>query len=146
MQTITLQDQTYEVLREMIIKLDLYPGQKISESHLIDLLEVGRTPIRESLKQLKKQNLIFTFPQSGTYVSRIDMSRALQARFIRECVEKEVMTELCGVMDEKSEKMLWKILDRQRETFKNNNVSDYFDVDNEFHLVSPPRKLGTLVP
>jgi len=70
----------------------------------------------------------------------------LQARFIRECVEKEVMTELCGVMDDKSEKMLWKILDRQRETFKNNNVSDYFDVDNEFHLVSPSRKLGTLVP
>ncbi|GEN50846.1 GntR family transcriptional regulator [Alkalibacterium pelagium] len=133
MQTITLQDQTYEVLREMIIKLDLYPGQKISESHLIELLKVGRTPIRESLKQLKKQNLIFTFPQSGTYVSRIDMSRALQARFIRECVEKEVMTELCGVMDEKSEKVLWKILDRQRETFKDNNVSDYFDVDNEFH-------------
>lgn len=65
MQNITLQDQTFEKLQEMIIKTDLYPGQKISESNLVQLLGVGRTPIRESLKQLKKQDWFIHFHNQG---------------------------------------------------------------------------------
>lgn len=133
MQNITLQDQTYEKLREMIIKTDLYPGQKISESNLMDLMKVGRTPIRESLKQLKKQSLIFTFPQSGTYVSKIDMEQAIHSRFVRECIEKEVMVELCAKIDEPARKRLQTILDAQRVEFQNGNISAYHDLDNEFH-------------
>lgn len=133
MQNITLQDQTYEKLREMIIKTELYPGQKISESHLMELLDVGRTPIRESLKQLKKQSLIFTFPQSGTYVSKIDMNQAIHSRFVRECVEKEVMVELSANMNKKAEIRLQAILDEQKVEFEQGNISGYHDLDNEFH-------------
>lgn len=133
MQNITLQDQTYEKLREMIIKTDLYPGQKISESSLMELLEVGRTPIRESLKQLKKQGLVYTFPQSGTYVSKIDMEQAIHSRFVRECVEKEVMVELSANLDKKSERRLQAILDQQKVEFEKGNISGYHDMDNEFH-------------
>lgn len=133
MQNITLQDQTYEKLREMIIKTDLYPGKKISESSLMDLLEVGRTPIRESLKQLKKQSLIFTFPQSGTYVSKIDMKQAIHSRFVRECVEKEVMVEVSTKLTEEWEIRLQSILDAQRVEFEKGNISSYHDLDNEFH-------------
>jgi len=133
MQNITLQDQTYEKLREMIIKTDLYPGQKISESSLMELLEVGRTPIRESLKQLKKQGLVYTFPQSGTYVSKIDMEQASHSRFVRECVEKEVMVELSANMNKKFEQRLQAILDQQKVQFEKGNISGYHDLDNEFH-------------
>lgn len=133
MQNITLQDQTFEKLREMIIKTELYPGQKISESNLIQLLDVGRTPIRESLKQLKKQNLIFTFPQSGTYVSKIDMNQAIHSRFVRECVEKEIMLELSLNLDKKAESRLEAILEKQKAEFEYGNVSSYHDLDNEFH-------------
>ncbi|GAB2488722.1 GntR family transcriptional regulator [Alkalibacterium psychrotolerans] len=133
MQNITLQDQTYEKLREMIIKTELYPGQKISESHLMELLDVGRTPIRESLKQLKKQSLIFTFPQSGTYVSKIDMKQAIHSRFVRECVEKEVMVELSANMNKKAEIRLQAILDEQKVEYEQGNISGYHDLDNEFH-------------
>ncbi|WP_423188522.1 GntR family transcriptional regulator [Alkalibacterium sp. f15] len=135
MQNITLQDQTYEKLREMIIKTELYPGQKISESKLMELLGIGRTPIRESLKQLKKQGLVYTFPQSGTYVSKIDMSQAIHSRFVRECVEKEVMVELSANMDKKAEQRLQAILDAQKVEFEKGNISGYHDLDNEFHRV-----------
>lgn len=133
MQNITLQDQTYEKLREMIIKTELYPGQKISESDLMELLNVGRTPIRESLKQLKKQSLIFTFPQSGTYVSKIDMNKAVHSRFVRECIEKEVMVELCAKIDDQSQNRLQTVLDAQRVEYEKGNISGYHDLDNEFH-------------
>lgn len=48
MQTITLQNQTYEKLREVIMKAELYPAQKIAESHLMEPLHVGRIPILQS--------------------------------------------------------------------------------------------------
>ncbi|MCC5889977.1 MAG: GntR family transcriptional regulator [Alkalibacterium sp.] len=133
MQNITLQDQTYEKLREMIIKTELYPGQKISESHLMELLDVGRTPIRESLKQLKKQSLIFTFPQSGTYVSKIDMNQATHSRFVRECVEKEVMVELSAKVNKKDEIFLQAILDEQKAEYEQGNICAYNNLDNAFH-------------
>ncbi|GEK89490.1 DNA-binding transcriptional regulator, GntR family [Alkalibacterium putridalgicola] len=133
MQNITLQDQTYEKLRDLIIKTELYPGQKISESSLMELLEVGRTPIRESLKQLKKQGLVYTFPQSGTYVSKIDMEQAIHSRFVRECIEKEVMVELSANMNKKAETRLQAILDKQKVEFEKGNISGYHDLDNEFH-------------
>lgn len=133
MQNITLQDQTYEKLREMIIKTDLYPGQKISESNLMDLLDVGRTPIRESLKQLKKQNMIFTFPQSGTYVSKIDMDQAIHFRFVRECIEKEVMVELCDQLDKRSEKKLEELLHAERVEFEKGNNLGFYNLNNDFY-------------
>lgn len=133
LKNITIQDQTYEQLNEMIIKTELYPGQKLSESRLMNLLEVGRTPIRESLKQLKKQNLLYTFPQSGTYVSKIDIDQADHSRFFRLYTEREVMAELCDVLDHNSEKSLQIILDQQKLEYENGNISNYHDLDDAFH-------------
>ncbi|SFB97283.1 DNA-binding transcriptional regulator, GntR family [Alkalibacterium subtropicum] len=133
LKNITIQDQIYEKLNEMIIKTELYPGQKLSESRLMKRMEVGRTPIRESIKQLKKQNLLYTFPQSGTYVSKIDLDQANYSRFLRLYTEREVMAELCDVLDESSEISLKAILDQQKLEFKNGNISKYHDLDDAFH-------------
>lgn len=133
MDTITIQEKTFQQLKKMIITTELTPGQKISESSLIDLLEIGRTPIRESLKQLKKQQLIFTIPQSGTYVSKIDLELAKNARFARECLETEIMVEVSAKLDSSGEKNLNAILSEQKVALKKNNTSLYFDLDNKFH-------------
>ncbi|SDY19217.1 DNA-binding transcriptional regulator, GntR family [Evansella caseinilytica] len=130
---ITIQEQTFERLRRMIIKTELTPGQKISEARLTEMLNVGRTPVRESLKQLKKQGLVYTIPQSGTYVSKIDMEQAVNARFVRECVEKEVMTELSAKLTKSSEETLANILRKQKLAFAENDIAKYYDLDNDFH-------------
>ncbi|MFL2076306.1 GntR family transcriptional regulator [Marinilactibacillus psychrotolerans] len=133
MENVTLQTEAFQRLREMIIKTELKPGTKISESSLTSILDLGRTPIRESLTQLKKQQLVYTIPQSGTYVSKIDMLHALDARFIREAVESEIMVELAAKLTESSENLLQGILDRQKEAFQNKNIKAYYDLDNLFH-------------
>ncbi|MER2064539.1 MAG: GntR family transcriptional regulator, partial [Alkalibacterium sp.] len=133
LRNITIQDQIYERLNEMIIKTELYPGQKLSESKMMKLLGVGRTPIRESLKQLKRQHLLHTFPQSGTYVSKIDLNQANASRFVRLHTERKVMAELCEVIDEPTEKRLQAILDQQKFEFEKGDISAYHDLDDAFH-------------
>ena len=66
----------YATLKNAIQFLDLKPGSVISESQLIEELGVSRTPIREALIRLSDELLIHTYPQRGTYVSKIDLSLA----------------------------------------------------------------------
>lgn len=131
--SVTSQEETFQKLRRMIITTELKPGQKISESYLMESLEIGRTPIRESLQQLKKQNLIYTIPQSGTYVQQIDLAQAVNARFVRECLECEVMVELTAKLTKETEKQLMNILEKQKSIYHHGDVSEYFDLDNYFH-------------
>lgn len=71
-----LQQQAYESIRKQIIYSELAPGSKISDKVLEEQLAIGRTPIREALIQLRNQELVKTIPQSGTYVSKIDIRSA----------------------------------------------------------------------
>jgi DNA-binding GntR family transcriptional regulator len=129
----TIQSRTYDKLREKIIKMELKPGKKIIISELMETLGVGRTPLRESLKQLQRQNLIYTIPQSGTFISKIDMVQAMQSRFVRECIEKEIMVELSAKYTEKNIEDLKKILDKQKSEFEQKDISEYHDLDSLFH-------------
>lgn len=131
--SVTIQEETFQILRKMIVTTELEPGQKISESLLMEELGVGRTPIRESLQQLKKQNLIYTIPQSGTYVQKIDLAQAINARFARESLESEVMVELTAKLSEQGQEILADIIERQKDVSPKTNPSKYFDLDNEFH-------------
>jgi DNA-binding GntR family transcriptional regulator len=51
-------NQAYEVIRSMIIKGEILPGQNLVEEKLASSLGVSRTPIRESLRRLQQEGLI----------------------------------------------------------------------------------------
>ncbi|WCK54578.1 GntR family transcriptional regulator [Aneurinibacillus sp. Ricciae_BoGa-3] len=51
-------NQAYEVIRSMIIKGEIPPGQNLVEEKLASSLGVSRTPIRESLRRLQQEGLI----------------------------------------------------------------------------------------
>lgn len=71
-----MQTIAYDKLKEMIVTLELKPGEKITLNKVIDTLGIGRTPIREALIKFKDQNLVKVIPQSGTYISKIDLKQA----------------------------------------------------------------------
>lgn len=128
-----LQTQAYEAIRKKIIYSELEPGKKISEKSLEEILNIGRTPIRESLIQLRQQELVYTIPQSGTYISKIDLNSAHNARFIREQLEKQIMLECCAKITDKTKKILSSILEEQEKAATNKDYYAFFQLDNLFH-------------
>lgn len=42
---------------------------------------------------MEREGLINVVPQSGTYIATIDMNIAKEGRFVRECIEPQVMME-----------------------------------------------------
>jgi len=50
---LSLTDRAYKRLEEMIVTLQLAPGEVVSEAALSKRLGIGRTPIREGLQRLR---------------------------------------------------------------------------------------------
>jgi DNA-binding GntR family transcriptional regulator len=70
----TLGEQAYQRLREMIVHLDLAPGDVLSEDDLRVRLGIGRTPIREALQRLAREHFVTVIPRRGMFVAGIDVS------------------------------------------------------------------------
>ncbi|MDT2756532.1 GntR family transcriptional regulator [Enterococcus asini] len=135
MSSTSLQSQAFKAIREKIIYSDLEPGRKISEKGLEDLLKIGRTPIREALIQLRAQALVYTIPQSGTYVSKIDLVAAQNARFVREQLEKQIMMECCAKLTFAGEESLKEIIRQQEIAVQQKDERGFFKADNYFHEI-----------
>jgi DNA-binding GntR family transcriptional regulator len=63
----------YEKIYQQIVCLDLEPGQHLEEKHLIERLEMGRTPIREALLRLVGENIVESQPGRGYIVRPITL-------------------------------------------------------------------------
>lgn len=76
-------DRAYLQIKEKIITVQMPPGSVIQESRLIDELGLGRTPIREALKQLKSENLVVVAPRRGMFVADVTITDLQQIYEIR---------------------------------------------------------------
>jgi len=87
----SLTEQAYRGIEELIVTLQLAPGQILSEGALMRELDLGRTPIREALQRLGFEGLVVIMPRRGILVSEINHSRQLALLELRREVERLVM-------------------------------------------------------
>jgi DNA-binding GntR family transcriptional regulator len=67
----SLSQQAYEQIKHKIVSLELPPGSVILEVELQADLGLGRTPIREALRQLSLEKLVTIVPRRGMFVTDI---------------------------------------------------------------------------
>lgn len=56
-------------MQHWITIMQLKPGEKISDTEIAEYFNVSRTPVREVLKMLEQQKLIYTYPGRATIVA-----------------------------------------------------------------------------
>lgn len=72
-ETFTLKDQTFKVLRDAILDMDLYRPDadlRLDERQMAARLGISRTPIREALARLAQEGLVEIAPRKGVFVRR----------------------------------------------------------------------------
>lgn len=84
----SLTDRAYAQLEELIVTLQLPPGEVLSESALARQLDIGRTPIREALQRLAREGLIVILPRKGILVSDINPRNQLRVLEVRRELER----------------------------------------------------------
>lgn len=125
--------QAYNIILKKIINTTYKPGQKISEKDLIKELNIGRTPVREAILRLRQEGLVAAIPQSGTYVTKIDLRVAADARFVRESIETKVIREAANTSDELAINKLNIIIANQKFFTKQRQFEIFFSEDEAFH-------------
>lgn len=69
----SLGQQAYEQVRRMIVQLELRPGQPIHEDELQARTGIGRTPVREAMQRLAREQFVTVVPRRGAFVTGIDV-------------------------------------------------------------------------
>lgn len=83
----SLAERAYHVLLRRLILLDIPPGSAINEAALAAELGIGRTPVRESLKNLETDHLVVSYPRRGTFATRVDITDLAAISDLRRVLE-----------------------------------------------------------
>ncbi|SON57444.1 putative HTH-type transcriptional regulator YdfH [Hartmannibacter diazotrophicus] len=124
--------QLRRILRERIIRADLTPGSLLSEAEIARSYAVSRQPVREAFIKLAEEGLVEVRPQRGTVVRKISRSQVMDARFVREAVEADIVKLLAKCIDRAAISELRKLLALQKEAAKGDRIR-FMELDDQFH-------------
>ncbi|ASJ75388.1 GntR family transcriptional regulator [Granulosicoccus antarcticus] len=127
-----LSPQVYQMLKEAIIRADMLPGQRLSDIELAKTWDISRQPIREAFMRLQAEDLLDVRPQRGTFVRRISVPAVLDARFVREAIEADIVRVVAESAESSVIKELKALLAAQKKLLKQPPVQ-FMKLDDEFH-------------
>ncbi|MDF1608877.1 GntR family transcriptional regulator [Hoeflea sp. YIM 152468] len=125
--------QLYRLLRARIIRNEIEPGVRISESEIAAQYSISRQPVREAFIKLAEEGLVEIRPQRGTFVHRITTAAVMDARFVREAIEADIAGYLATHADEAVIKMLRQEIEKQKRAL--NDVNEFMELDDRFHAL-----------
>lgn len=137
MRVMTYSEQISEFIKQVLIKGDLEPGQRIKEVELANMLSISRAPVREALNLLVKDGLITYTPQKGKFVRNLTPKEIKEKYFMGGVLEAACVGEaLENISDEDIENLEGIIvrmgkIDREKEGYSQENA----ELDHEFHNI-----------
>lgn len=102
----TLRGRVERKLRFAIVSGHFVPGQRLVERELCELMGVGRTSVREAMRQLEAEGLISSVPHRGPIVQGITTEEATQLYALRVLLEGYAARCCADRADEETKKIL----------------------------------------
>ncbi len=132
----TQTDQAYDQLEELIVTLQLPPGGAVTEFKLAERLGIGRTPVREALQRLARENLVAALPQRGYLVSHIDVRMQLRLLETRREVERLIARSAARRATPDERRRFDQLADVFRKASLDNDATAFIRADREFNELS----------
>lgn len=133
MRPATMGNRVFEALRLAIVRLQLRPGNLLSEAEVAKQLGVSRQPVREAFIKLAEIGLVEVRPQRGTFVMLISRREVENARFIREAIEVAIVRKACSVASAEDIAHMHDIIDRQKKICASGDLAGFLTLDEELH-------------
>ncbi len=130
--SVAIAPQITRILRRRVIRNDLRPGDRISESEIARQYGVSRQPVREAFIRLADMGLLSVLPQRGTYVRPINYTAVLDSRFVREAIEADIVKILAEQSDPALIAELRSHIARQKSR-DTSDPSSFMSLDDAFH-------------
>lgn len=128
----SLADLAYRRLEEAIVTLSLRPGAILTEAQMIDLVGVGRTPVREALIRLAQQGMVEILPRKGVAVTDINAIDVMAALDAREVLERLIAAEAARRAGPSERIAILEKARSMRQVAQDGDVNAYMRLDKEF--------------
>src|SRR5215212_3975578 len=83
----SLTERAYQAISLAIARLELKPGESLTQDRLAKWLSISRTPVREALRRLEQDGIIQTAPGRGLIVTELTIK------------DVEDLLEMLGLLD-----------------------------------------------
>jgi len=90
-QAVNLNEKAYAFVSDLLARGELKPGQKLSEPSLATACGVSRTPMREAVRRLVEEGVLYQIVKSGTYVTEFGPKEICDAYEIRSAIETSLL-------------------------------------------------------
>lgn len=128
-------DRVESELRKKIITMELSPGAMVSEAYLTQLLNCGRTPLREAIQRLSQEYLLKSVPRRGVAIaglSVVDLVDLIEALVLVEGFSARLAAERISDTELAT---LEQLVVKAEEASREGNISTVAELDYEFHYV-----------
>lgn len=141
--SMAISPQIYAHLRSAIIRNRFAPGDRISESEVARTCNVSRQPVREAFIKLAGEGLLVILPQRGTIISKISYTTVLDARFLREAIEADIVRILAADPEQSVISELRQQIEAQ-SAVASVDQKEFISLDERFHrtLADSAGKVG----
>jgi DNA-binding GntR family transcriptional regulator len=135
--TQSLHIQTYQALRTAIISGELSPGERLVETHLAQMLQVSRTPIREAIRQLQQEYLVVLDASGAMRVATISIADAVHLYDCRIALEQLSVVGACENATQEQLQALHVMVQEAEQLMLSSpsltNTLQRLDLDSRFH-------------
>ena len=109
--------EAYRAIQNLILSLQIKPGEMITEIGMSELLGIGRTPVREAMHKLEQEGLIVT-RNRRKYVYVLTVKEIKEIFDIKVCLESQVCAWAAERGTDSQRQTLASILNEMRDLVK----------------------------
>ena len=131
----SLSDKAFRVLEEKIVTLELQPGTIVTELKLCNLLNIGRTPIREAIQKLSSSGLMVTLPRKGLFITELNPLEQKKVIETREVLERLIISSAVERFSDPHSHELIQCVKKLEHAEKEKDVLSYIRLEKKLHEI-----------
>ncbi|MBN2059195.1 MAG: GntR family transcriptional regulator [Deltaproteobacteria bacterium] len=127
--------KAYKKIKNMIVFLDLKPGQKIIESEIAKRIKIGRTPVREALLMLETEKLVVAGGKKGFAVRALSSGEIKEYFKMRMLLEEFAFPLIIERITSSEKNAIKKNFVKTEEAIKNGHLRDVIFYETKYHEI-----------
>lgn len=129
----SLRERVFKKIREDILKGEYSKGDVLRETVIAKNLNVSRTPVREAIRQLELEGLVYSIPNKETVVAGITEEDVQDIFLIRSRVEGIAAKKAAEQITEEEIRELGEVLELTEFYAQKKDVEHIGELDHKFH-------------
>jgi DNA-binding GntR family transcriptional regulator len=121
------------VLRQMVQRGELAPGERLVEERLAEQLGLSRTPVREALHRLEQEGLLLKRPRGGYEVRNLTIEEVEEVAGVRAVLAAYAAERAAGRISPEELILLEQNIKDFGQAIEANDEDTLLDLNSDFH-------------